>query len=189
MPAKDTLDAPNLSTEAGWYCVKTQPKRESVAYGALTALPEIEAFFPRVRYQRASPRGQRQVTEALFPGYLFARFSPARKIRAVRYARGVSYIVKRGRDFAPVSDSIIAALRTLSATQVLELPPEPWKLGEKVRVIAGIFRGTTGAVAGLVPGRQRVQLLLELLGRENRVELPVEALETRHVHPLQVVRS
>ncbi len=189
MPAPETLEQPMLSTEERWYCVKTQPKRESVAHGALATLPEVEAFFPRVRFQRVSDRGKRQVTEALFPGYLFVRFSPARRIRAVRYARGVSYIVKRGREFAPVADSIITALRELAATQVLDLPPEPWKLGENVRVIAGVFRGSSGSITGLVPGRQRVQLLLELLGGENRVELPVEALEQRHVHPLQVSKS
>ncbi|HVU38113.1 MAG TPA: transcription termination/antitermination NusG family protein [Opitutales bacterium] len=187
MPARDPADAPVLSAEVNWYCVKTQPKREGVAYGALTALPEIEAFFPRVRYRRVSPRGPRLVVEALFPGYLFARFAPAGKIRAVRYARGVAYIVRQGRDYAAVPETIITALHALAATQVLELPPEPWKLGEKVRIISGIFRGRSGEVAGLVPGRQRVQLLLELLGGENRVELPADAIEQRHAHPLQVI--
>jgi transcriptional antiterminator RfaH len=172
-----------------WYCVKTQPKRESIAYGALAALPDIEAFFPRVRYQRTLARGPRTVVEALFPGYLFVRFAPARRIRAVRYARGVSYIVRQGREFAPVPEEIIRALRALATTQVMELPPEPWKLGEQVRVISGIFRGASGKVAGLVPARQRVQILLELLGQENRVEFPLEVLEQRHTHPLQVAGS
>jgi len=189
MPSPDQSDPPTLSAEVCWYCLKTQPKRENVAFGALAALPEIEAFFPRVRYRRASARGPRPVVEALFPGYLFARFAMARKVRAVRYARGVSYIVRQGREFAPVPESIITALRSLAAAQVMELPPEPWKLGEKVRVIAGIFRGAAGEVAGLVPARQRVQLLLELLGQENRVELPIEDLESRHAHPLQITRS
>jgi transcriptional antiterminator RfaH len=169
--------------------VKTQPKREAIAYGQLSTLPEVEAFFPRVRYRRSSERGPRMVVEALFPGYLFAKFSPARLIRAVRYARGVSYIVRQGTEFAPVPDLIISALHSLAATQVLELPPEPWKMGEPVRVIAGIFRGTTGKVAGLVPARQRVQVLLELLGQERRIELPLDNLEMRHAHPLQTSSS
>ena len=189
MPAKETLDAPVLSADIRWYCVKTQPKRENIAYGALAALPDIEAFFPRVRYRRTLARGPRAVVEALFPGYLFVRFAPARKIRAVRYARGVSYIVRQGREFAPVPETIIGALRSLAETQVMELPPEPWKLGEKVRVITGIFRGASGKVAGLVPARQRVQILLELLGQENRVELPLDALEQRHSHPLRMAVS
>ncbi len=178
-----------LPAEARWYCVKAQPKRENIAYGQLITLPDVEAFFPRVRYGRTSARGPRTVVEALFPGYLFAKFSPARRIRAVRYARGVSYIVRQGQEFAPVSESILAALRSLAATQILELPPEPWKLGEEVRVIAGIFRGATGKVAGLVPARQRVQVLLELLGRESRIDLPLDNLEMRHAHPLQTSRS
>jgi len=188
MPAKDNPETPTLTAEVRWYCVKTQPKRENVAFGALAALPDIEAFFPRVRYLRASAQGQRPVVEALFPGYLFARFALARKVRAVRYARGVTYIVRQGREFSPVPENIITALRSLTATEVMELPPEPWKLGEKVRVIAGIFRGASGEVSGLVPARQRVQLLLELLGRENRVELPMDVLEPRHAHPLQITR-
>jgi transcriptional antiterminator RfaH len=178
-----------LPAESRWYCVKAQPKRENIAYGQLATLPDVEAFFPRVKYRRVSERGARQIVEALFPGYLFAKFSPARHIRAVRYARGVSYIVRQGREYAPMSDTIIHALRSLAATQVLELPPEPWKLGEEVRVIAGIFRGTTGKVAGLIPARQRVQVLLELLGSENRIELPADNLETRHAHPLQTSLS
>ncbi|HTB62996.1 MAG TPA: transcription termination/antitermination NusG family protein [Opitutales bacterium] len=189
MPAKDPTDIPQLSADISWYCVKTQPKREAIAFGALTALPDVEAFFPRVRYKRALAKGPRAVVEALFPGYLFAKFAPARKVRAVRYARGVSYIVKRGREFAPVPETIVKELHALAAGQVLELPPEPWKAGEKVRVIAGIFRGTSGKVAGLVPARQRVQILLELLGQENRVELPLDELEPRHVHPLQILSS
>jgi transcriptional antiterminator RfaH len=186
MPAQDKLAVPVLSAEIQWYCVKTQPKRESIAYGALAALPDIEAFFPRVRYRRALARGPRAVVEALFPGYLFVRFAPARRVRAVRYARGVSYIVRQGREFAPVPEQIIAELRALATTQVLELPPEPWKLGERVRVISGIFRGASGKVAGLVPARQRVQILLELLGQENRVEFSLDVLEQRHAHPLHV---
>jgi transcriptional antiterminator RfaH len=169
--------------------VKTQPKRENVAFGQLETLPEVEAFFPRVRYRRTAARGTRAVVEALFPGYLFARFSPARRARAVGYARGVAYIVRQGRELAPVPDAAVAELRALAATQVLELPPDPWRLGEEVRVIAGIFQGAAGRVVGLVPARQRVQLLLELLGRESRVDLPQEALETRHAHPLHVTAS
>ena len=189
MPVRDATDPPMLSADIQWYCAKAQPKRENIAYGALSALPDVEAFFPRVRYQRALSRGPKAVTEALFPGYLFVKFAPARKIRAVRYARGVSYIVRQGREFAPVPDTIITALRALAATQVLELPPDPWKLGENVSVISGIFRGASGRVAGLVPARQRVQILLELLGQENRVELPLDVLEQRHAHPLQVAAS
>jgi transcriptional antiterminator RfaH len=186
MPPRSPNEPSMLSADTRWYCLKTQPKRESVAFGALATLPDVEAFFPRVRYRRASARGTRPVVEALFPNYLFARFAPAQRARAVRYARGVAYIVRQGRELAPVADAIIAELRALASTQVLELPPEPWRLGENVRVIAGIFRGASGRVAGLVPARQRVHVLMELLGQVNRVELPLDALEQRHVHPLQM---
>jgi transcription antitermination factor NusG len=107
----------------------------------------------------------------------------------VRYARGVSYIVRQGREFAPLPDAAIAALRTLAVSQVLELPPDPWRLGEDVRVIAGIFKGSSGRIVGLVPARQRVQILLELLGQQNRVDMPLEILAPRHTHPLNIALS
>jgi transcriptional antiterminator RfaH len=189
MPRDSTADHSNLSTETHWYCVKAQPKRENVAFGQLGTLPDIEVFFPRVRFRRAAADGPRSVVEALFPGYLFARFSPARQIRAVRYARGVAYVVRQGREFAPLPDAAITALRSLAISQVLELPPDPWRLGEEVRVIAGIFRGASGRIVGLVPARQRVQILLELLGQQNRVDMPIEILEPRHAHPLNIALS
>jgi transcriptional antiterminator RfaH len=185
--AREPLPDPSaLSTDTRWFCVKSQPKRENIAFTQLGTLPDIEAFFPRVRFLRAVSGGPRSVVEALFPGYLFARFTPVRSLRAVRYARGVSYIVRQGRELAPVPDDAVAALRSISVSQVLELPPDPWQLGEEVRVIAGIFQGASGRIVGLVPARQRVQILLELLGRDNRVDLSIEALEPRHAHPLNI---
>ncbi len=178
-----------MSTETCWFCVKAQPKRENVAYGQLRTLPNIEAFFPRVRFRRSRAGGPRTVVEALFPGYLFARFTPARSLRAVRYARGVSYIVRQGRALAPVPDAAVAALLSLASAEVLDLPPQPWQLGEEVRVIAGIFQGASGRVVGLVSAKQRVQVLLELLGQENRIDLPLETLEPRHAHPLTIALS
>jgi hypothetical protein len=151
MPARDTLEAPVLSVDIHWYCVKTQPKRESIAYGALAALPDIEAFFPRVRYQRTLARGPRTVVEALFPGYLFVRFAPARRIRAVRYARGVSYIVRQGREFAPVPEEIIRALRALATTQVMDFPRG---VGQGGGVGAGAAAGADFARAAR-PGKPR----------------------------------
>jgi transcriptional antiterminator RfaH len=189
MPTEPSPDPSASSTETQWFCVKAQPKRENIAYGQLGTLPDIEAFFPRVRFRRAAAGKTRPVVEALFPGYLFARFTPVRSLRAVRYARGVSYIVRQGRELAPVPDSAIAALRALTVSQVLELPPQPWQLGEEVRVIAGIFQGASGRIVGLVSARQRIQVLLELLGRENRVDLPLDTLEPRHAHPLNIASS
>ncbi|HXO97259.1 MAG TPA: transcription termination/antitermination NusG family protein, partial [Chthoniobacterales bacterium] len=59
--------------ESAWYCLRAQPKREHIAAAHLRILQGVTVFCPRIRFQRATQRGLVWVTEAMFPGYLFAR--------------------------------------------------------------------------------------------------------------------
>ena len=73
-----------------WYCVKTQTKREHIAAEHLRTLEEVEVFCPRLRYRKATRRGKIWWVEALFPGYLLARFDLVANERAVTYTQGVA---------------------------------------------------------------------------------------------------
>jgi transcription antitermination factor NusG len=59
----------------------------------------------------------------------------------------------------------------------VELPRrEEFRIGETVRVAHGPFSGQLGLYQGQRP-RERVLVLLSLLGGESRVELPGNAIE------------
>lgn len=60
---------------SAWFCLRSQPKHEKIAAThLLRTIAGIEVFSPRLRIRRQTRRGVVWFVEALFPGYLFARF-------------------------------------------------------------------------------------------------------------------
>lgn len=156
-----------------WYCVHTKPKSEHLAVAALRLLDgEIETFCPRIRFQRAMPRGKVWFTEALFPSYMFARFDLATWMRGVKHANHVIGIVGFGGKPVPVMEKVITDLKTEMCGQELREVQYGVKVGDTVEVAEGPMRGLKGIVESLASGEERVRILLEFLGRENLVEVP-----------------
>ena len=177
-----------FSEQPAWYCLKTQPKRERTGAMSLSALDGVEVLFPQVRYQSQGTRGKRPTTEPLFPNYLFARFSPLYHLKAVGYARGIAYVVRQGATLTPVSEAIISEIAALAPeNNILDLPLQPVQAGENLRIIDGIFKGSSADVVQLVPGVERVRLLLDILGRSNEIELSLDEVERPYGHPLRSV--
>jgi len=174
-----------LSTETAWFCIRAQPKRERAAQQALFTLPDVEVMLPMAQFPKQNAKGQRQVREAIFPGYLFCRFEPATAARPVQYTQGVSYIIRRGEELVSISDDVITEIRTVAPEGVLELSPRPLFQGESIRLIQGIFAGSTAEVVELAPAADRVKVLLEILGREQEISVPVNAVERNFENPFR----
>ncbi|WOO40801.1 transcription termination/antitermination protein NusG [Rubellicoccus peritrichatus] len=168
-----------------WFCIRSQPRRERIAWSQLSILPGVTVMFPRARYVRKGAKGKRLITEAIFPNYLFAQFDPKQSARAVGYAKGVSYIVKKGDAFANVPASVIAELDELTDEGIFEMPPAPLKMGDEIKVVAGIFEGSEAEIVGLVPAKDRVRILLDLLGRATVVDIHTDEVDRPSSHPLQ----
>jgi len=137
----------------------------------------VEAFAPRIRLRRQTRAGGVQnVTEALFPGYLFARFSYPEQVRRVVSTSGVLGVVAFGGPPPRLDDSTISQLRQ-HASPALVAPISPvFEEGDWVRVAAGCFRGTEGRVRQSAMGGDRVCVLLSLLGHEVEISLPADQL-------------
>ncbi|MGE9293502.1 transcription termination/antitermination NusG family protein [Ruficoccus sp. ZRK36] len=178
-----------FSDQPAWYCLKTQPKRERTAAMSLRAIDGVEVLFPQVRYPRQGTRGKSTATEPLFPNYLFVRFQPLSHLKAVGYARGAAYVVSRGSELVPVPDRIVDELASLAPASILELPLQTLQAGDNIRIIAGIFSGSSADVVKLVPGVERVRLLLDILGRGQEIELSLDEVERPYGHPLRYASS
>lgn len=195
--------------EAAWYCLRARPKQEAIAAEGLRRLepPVAEVFCPRVRFQR--PRRPRRgyagdpgwvwATEAMFPGYLFARFDLTVRGREVRHARGVAGVVGFGQRPQPVPAAAMSALLAgvadlgdasprpgeppdaARATITVAPPPEP---GREVVLVGGALGGLRAVVTHYQPARQRVRILLEFLGREMETELTTSRVLAPFAHPL-----
>ncbi|WP_193210799.1 transcription termination/antitermination protein NusG [Luteolibacter marinus] len=169
----------STSSEAAWYCVKTQTKRESIAAAHLRGLEGVEVFCPMLRYRKATRRGKVWWVEALFPAYVLARFRLETEERAVMYCQGVRGLVRFGDRVPAVPDDFVEVLRQEVAKQggdeVLTVGPKIVE-GEEVELAHGPLGGVRATVVEVLPARERVKVLLEFLGREQVIEVDLFSL-------------
>ncbi len=166
----------DTDTGAAWFCVRTQSRHEHIAAACLRKDLGIEAWLPRIRFKRSTPRGPVRFTEALFPAYVFARFPVRSRLAAVRHARGVREVVHFGAHWPTVPDGVIAELRAALGGAEVHVVPDDFAPGERVEIAGGAFHGLAAVVLRVMPAQERVAVLLDFLGRQTRVELGVEAV-------------
>ena len=159
---------------AYWAAARFQPKHERLALHFLR-LSGFEVYVPRLREQRTRHGRRVEVTPPLFPGYAFVTIEL--QWHAAHRAPGTLGLVLNGGGPAHVPDGVIAELRARERGGLIE-PSHASGLrrGARVRVTTGPFAGQLGLYAGMRP-RDRVTVLMTLLGSAQRVELPKAAIE------------
>jgi transcriptional antiterminator RfaH len=160
-----------------WYVVQTQANAESKAVGHL-ARQGFTTYLPRYLKKRRHARRVETVTAPLFPRYLFVEIDLAsQRWRSICSTVGVSQLVCNGEQPAPVPDDVIGSLRGREdASGLVRLAHRPnFKPGDKVRILEGAFYDCLGIYDGMTD-RERVGILLDLLGRKVRILLDAEAI-------------
>ncbi|HEV2392308.1 MAG TPA: transcription termination/antitermination NusG family protein [Verrucomicrobiae bacterium] len=157
--------------EPAWYCARTQPKHEHIAAGNVRARLGLDVFHPRLRMERATRRGVVRVVEPLFPGYIFVRCSLAERVDEIRYVSGVSSLVHFGLKIPSVPEHVIEELRQCFESDEPMAVEERLAPGTEVTVAEGALLGSRGVVVRVLPARQRVQILLDFLGRTTLTEV------------------
>ena len=168
-----SFSAANAGWEPGsaWFCVRSKVKQEHVAAAHLGKEAGVEVYLPRIRFRRATRRGPVWFTEALFPGYLFARFDLSASLRKVAHARGVRGVVHFGERWPIVPERIVEELRATVGADEVRVIDEELRPGERVQIAGGVFHGLRAVVSRVMPSRERVAVLLEFLGRQTTVEV------------------
>jgi transcriptional antiterminator RfaH len=169
---KNPTPALPVGEGALWFCLKSQPNHEHIAAAHLRQNSAVEVFLPRVRFKRATRQGTVWVTEALFPGYLFARFDWQASLRLVQHSRGVRGVVHFGERWPAIPETIIRELQQAIGTNGLRTIPENFIPGDEVEITEGAMRGLRAVVTRVLPGRERIAVLMEFLGRQTMIELP-----------------
>jgi transcriptional antiterminator RfaH len=177
-------DSKSIPDEPRWYCVRVRPKQEAVSARMLRTEAGIEVFCPFIRFKRARRGGTMWVTEGMFPGYLFGHFVFAEHHRHIQSISGVSTIVRFGGLPSVVPDEIIAELRAHVTDQETIVIPQPIEPGTEVKITEGAYKGVKAVVSRLLPARERVAVLLEVLGMEREVEIAAENVLPGASHPL-----
>jgi len=157
---------------AYWACAQLEANRERLALHCLEHVAGFTVYSPRI----AGPRRARKLKETrpLFPGYAFVWILA--QWWAARWSPGMVRLVLDGAVPARVPDAIIADLKRREHDGVIALPRPPgFHAGDRVRVVTGPFAGQLALYAGMKP-RERVEVLLALLGGQQRVILPKDSI-------------
>jgi transcriptional antiterminator RfaH len=157
-----------------WAAAQLQPQRDALALHFLRQAG-FETYAPRLR-ERRTVHGRKVVkTPLLFPAYAFVFITL--QWHAARWCPGVIRLVMDGAAPARVPDAVIDEIRSRERGGLIELPKPPkFHPGGRVRVTQGPFTGHVGLYAGMKP-RQRVEVLLSLLGSRQRMSLAADAIE------------
>jgi transcriptional antiterminator RfaH len=159
---------------AYWAAARSSPQRETLAQHFLEQAG-FTVYLPALWDHRVS-HGRRIATrKPLFPGYMFCWITAG--WWQARYCPGTLGLVMNCDLPARVPDGVIASLRERETDGAVELPRPPrFRTGDRLRVTAGPLAGLTGLYQGQRP-RERVEVLLAILGGEQRVTLRIDAVE------------
>jgi transcriptional antiterminator RfaH len=172
------------SAESAWYCLRSQPKREHIAAAHLRLLDNVSAFCPRIRFKRATRKGLVWVTEAMFPGYLFARFELVEMHLKVRYTHGVSGIVRFAGRYPTIEEDALVQLRSPAGAAEIEELSYDLSEGDQVKIVGGAFGGLEAVVTRVLSAKERVKVLMDFLGRKMEAEIQCSNVLRQMAHPL-----
>jgi transcriptional antiterminator RfaH len=157
-----------------WFVVSTKARREQFAQEQLLRRG-VETFLPRI--QKPGHSRLKALIAPLFPGYLFVHIDLEEQYFDVVWTPGVGRFIGFGALPCPVDDAVIDFLYARAGQEGIVRVEPVFKEGDVVRVTHGPFEGLIGIIENPGCGRGRVRVLMELLRRQTRVEVPQGIIE------------
>lgn len=160
-----------------WYAVYTQPRGEIRALENLRR-QNYEVYLPRYRRWISHARRRLVAYRPLFPRYLFVGLDrDVMPWRPMLSTCGVSGVVRYGDEPAEVQIEVINTLQQCEIEGSFDehSPGRRLKPGSIVRIVDGPFSDLIGRVVEATD-EQRVSILLDLLGRSVKTQIPAAAL-------------
>ncbi|TCI05415.1 transcription/translation regulatory transformer protein RfaH [Corallincola luteus] len=153
-----------------WFLLKVKARQEQRAVDNLE-LQLVEAYFPKITVTKISRGKRTAASEALFPGYIFARFNPQLiALTTIQSTRGVSAVVRFGNHLSSVPDQLIDEIKQRCGEMVAQIDASAPQSGDKVVITDGSLKGLD-ALYQLEDGEQRAFVLIDLLGKQQRVSV------------------
>lgn len=159
-----------------WYVAQTLVRSEEKARLNL----ERQGFDPYLpRYLREIRHARRKdvVKAPLFPGYIFVHLDlDTAPWRSINGTLGISHLICNGERPAAVPDGVVDEIRAREDNHgLITLIPKQFQKGEALRIVSGAFADCLGLFEKMAD-RDRVVMLLDLLGRKVRVKAPLDVV-------------
>ncbi|AIN17851.1 transcription elongation factor/antiterminator RfaH [Yersinia rochesterensis] len=125
---------------------------------------EVNCWTPIVAIEKLVRGKRTEMTEALFPNYLFVEFDPEQiHTTTISATRGVSHFVRFGVQPAVIPAIVITEMQSYTADKIID--PEIPTPGDIVTITEGIFAGLH-AIYTEPDGEARSMLLLNMLNSQ-----------------------
>ncbi|MBF7730537.1 transcription/translation regulatory transformer protein RfaH [Pseudomonas sp. N040] len=160
--------------ELAWYLLQCKPRQDARAEENLLR-QGYQCFRPRLQREKLSAGRIRKVEESLFPGYLFIQLDRQGNWAPLRSTRGVSRLVAFNGYPLAVGEQLIEQLRERSHEIGRQVEVPLLQVGDKVRITEGPFAELEAIFHGM-DGNARAMLLLNLLNRQQLVQMPLTSI-------------
>lgn len=164
---------------AAWYVIQSKPNKENQVYTYLVSR-DIEVFYPTYEIKPVNPRSAR--IRPYFPRYMFVHVDlEAVGISALKWFPGAIGLVHFDGYAAPVPDAVIHQIKErIEQVRAAGGPVfDGLKQGDPVRITSGPLAGYEAIFDLRLSGSERVQVLLDMLGRLVRVKVDASAIEKK----------
>lgn len=159
-----------------WHVAHTLHGKEEIARITLEKRG-YEVYLPKYQRILRHARQVRKILAPLFPCYLFVRSRPGSPcLYSVNGTIGVNALVTMGAEPARVHSRLVDEIRGREDKNgLVELMPPDYRKGQPLRVTEGPFSDLS-VIFESTDSANRVIVLMRLLGREVRLNLPPKAV-------------
>lgn len=166
--------------DSRWYAARTKAGQEQIAVQNLRRQNIVETtYYPRAIVERVYRGRLIEESVPVFPGYLLLRITQERAVwRQINSTTGIIRLIGATSDGPPTPLRVGEIERLQQRENAGELKiyrPGTIKRGDKVRVRFGFAVDAIGTV--IWRRKERVEFLLNLLGREIRAIAPAHTLQ------------
>nr|WP_026504456.1 transcription termination/antitermination protein NusG [Butyrivibrio sp. NC3005] len=164
-----------MSSDAKWYVAHTYSGYENKVKANLEKTIEnrhlenqiLEVRVPLQDEVEVKNGKKRTVQRKMFPGYVLVHMIMNDDTwYVVRNTTGVTGFVGPGSKPVPLSDAEVKPLGIKTETVKID-----FGVGDEVRVIAGVWKDTSGYIDRIDMNKQTATISVELFGRETPVEI------------------
>ena len=159
-----------------WYVIQTKPKKEEEAKSYLWT-KGVEVFGPLLETFLLRNGRMNKELKPLFPGYIFGKFDLDQNYPLVRWAKGVKKVLSFGGYPTPISEEVVEIIRERTDTHGVVRLKYHFQANDVIRIKTGPLKDLLGIFERWISDRERVRVLLNLMGYQPVVEIHYSMIE------------
>lgn len=159
-----------------WYVIQTKPKKEDEAQSYLS-IKGVEIFNPLMESFAQRNGTMNKELKPLFPSYIFGNFELEKDYTLVKWARGVKKILGFGSFPTPIAEEVIHEIKNRTDENGVVKRAYDLNPNDQVRIKSGPLRDIMGIFEKWVPEKERVRIILNLIGYQPQVDLHYSMVE------------